>query len=167
MMKKIVLWVLLLAIVQACDWQQETAYTTKYHYFLTKRDLVNDSLVKELCNGPWKIFQLEHRKFNKQKIAFDDSRTYLVDSNLFEINFLPDSTISTKNPSGKGTWSIANKYFIEFDFFGSDTANHLRGKFDVKMRYNDLLFNQGVYTSDTSSETLRIHFFRQGGIQVN
>ena len=56
--------------------------------------------------------------------------------------------------------------FIEFDFLGADTTNHLTGKFDVKMRYNDLLFSQGIYTSDTSSETLQIHLFRQGGIRI-
>ncbi|MES2380281.1 MAG: hypothetical protein V4538_04520 [Bacteroidota bacterium] len=167
MLKQSLVLLSVVCCLAACNWKQESTYTTKYHYFLTKRDRISDSLVQQLCKGPWQIFEYENRKFNKQRMVFDNSRQYINESNLFTLNFYADSSIVTQNPAGRGTWSINNKYFIEFDFFSADSANHLRGKFDVKMRYDDLVFNQGVYTSDTSSETLRMHFFREGGIVVH
>ncbi len=160
MTKSTIIFACICLFLFACNWKTETTYTTKYRYFLTKRDLINDSLVKELCGSTWTLFQFENRKFNKQKMIFNDSREWIEDKNAFKINFFPDSTITTQNPNGKGSWSINNQYFLEFDFTSADTSNHLQGKFDVKMRYDDLLLNKGIYTNDTSTETVRFHFFR-------
>ncbi len=159
-MKKLIAAIVILTIFGACNFKSDTVYTTKYTYFFTKRDKVNDSLVRELCSKPWTLFQFENRKFNKRKMVYNDSREFVNTDNAFKIEFKADSTITTQNPTGKGTWSINNQYFLEFEFTGADTSNHLTGKFDVKMRYDDLVFNRGVYTSDTSSETLKLHFFR-------
>lgn len=161
-MKNWIIGIITLCILGACNFKSDTVYSTKYTYFFTKRDKVTDSLVKELCSKPWTLFQLENRRFNKRKMVYNDSREFVNDQNSFKIEFKSDSSIITQNPTCKGTWSINNQYFLEFEFTGADTSNHLTGKFDVKMRYDDLIFNRGVYTSDTSSETLKLHFFRNG-----
>jgi hypothetical protein len=149
-----------LFMLSSCNWKPETNYSTKYTYFFTKRDLVNDSFVNELCKKPWFIYQFENRRFIKRKMVYNDSREWLNNVNAFEVMFNKDSTITAHNPEAKGTWSINNNYFLEFDFNTADTSIHLTGKFDVKMRGDDLMFNKGIYTNDTISETIKLHFFR-------
>lgn len=162
MSKLFLFYITFFIVFSACNFKTETNYTTKYTYFFTKRDLVTDSFVNELCKQPWSIYQFENRMFNKRKMVFNDSREWLNNPNAFKIKLNKDSTVTTQNPNGKGTWSINNNYFLEFDFYKNDTSNHLVGKFDVKMRGDDIVFNRGVYSSDTTTETIRLHFFRDG-----
>jgi hypothetical protein len=94
-------------------------------------------------------------------MVFDNTKEFIDENKSWKLKLNADSTVQAFNPINEGEWGIENKYFIEFDFFNYDSSNYLIGKFDVKLRYNDLIFSKGIYTSDTASETIKYHFYRK------